>query len=191
MARGLTLTVPGGLTASTRIRVALELLATVEPLKDRQRIRLLIGTQEVIGRVQLLDRRDPRHLIANVLLEEEVVAVWGDRFVLRRYSPLETLGGGVVLEPATPRLRSRDLPSRTGILRRAAAARISIRPSPPILQWRGQSGIDAPSLARALGLTLPELLERAARQKVVQIGDAADLAVAPCDELCALRACRV
>ncbi len=168
--RGVTLTVPGGLTASTRIRVSLELLPSVEPLKDRQRIRLLIGTQEVIGRMQLLDRRNPRHPLANVLLEEEVVAVWGDRFVLRRYSPLETLGGGLVLEPATPRLRSRDLPRELEFSAALSNANLD-QALTAYLAYRGASGIDAPLLARALGLTLPELLARAAKQKVLHVGD--------------------
>ena len=109
--RGHTLTLPGRLQSSSRLKIALELLPSSPPLKDRQRIRFLICTQEIIGRLQLLHKNEEgRRYYANVLLENEVTAVWGDHFILRRYSPLETLGGGRVLDPAALRLRARDMP---------------------------------------------------------------------------------
>jgi len=109
--RGRTLTLPGRLKATSRLKIALELLPSATALKDRQRVRFLIGTQEVIGRLQLLQRNDEeRRHYSNILLENEVTAAWGDHFILRRYSPLETLGGGRVLDPAAPRLRARDVP---------------------------------------------------------------------------------
>jgi selenocysteine-specific elongation factor len=114
--RGQTLTLPGKLRASSRLMVVVGRLPTAAPLKDRQRVRFLIGTQEVIGRLQILGSREEGwSYYANVLLETEVTAVWGDHFVLRRYSPLETLGGGIVLNPNAPRLRARDLPQQIAL----------------------------------------------------------------------------
>jgi selenocysteine-specific elongation factor len=109
--RGHTLTLPGKLRATSRLKIALELLRSAAALKDRQRVRFLIGTQEVIGRLRLLQKSDEnRRCYAHVLLENEVTAVWGDHFILRRYSPLETLGGGRVLDAGAPRLRAPDVP---------------------------------------------------------------------------------
>ena len=107
--RGQTLTIPHGLTASSRLLVAIELLGKTSLLKNRQRIRFLIGTQEVIGRVRILNNAENRpFLYSHMMLENEVTAVWGDRFIIRRYSPLETLGGGKVLDPSVKKTRSAD-----------------------------------------------------------------------------------
>ena len=67
-------------------------------LKNRERLHFLSGTKEVLCRAVLLDKED----IApgeEGLCEEEMVFKRGDRFILRFYSPVETIGGGIVLEP--------------------------------------------------------------------------------------------
>jgi selenocysteine-specific elongation factor len=171
--RGQTITEPGALVSSLRVKVAIELLALPEPLKDRQRVRFLIGTQEAIGRLQILDRPAANRIYANVLLEEPVVAVWNDHFVMRRYSPLETLGGGRVLEPQAPRLRARQLPDEIalakGLDREGTDNAISA-----FLEWRGRSGIRTAALAASLGVTPANLLAACAAHpsvKILQIGD--------------------
>ncbi|MFH1863272.1 MAG: SelB C-terminal domain-containing protein, partial [bacterium] len=71
-------------------------------LKNRDRIRLHLGTAEIIGRM-LIHGQDEIPAggsgFAQLVLEEPATAVRGDCFILRRYSPLLTLGGGVVLDP--------------------------------------------------------------------------------------------
>jgi len=74
----------------------------VKPLKNRSRIRFYVGASEVMGRVVLLDRDElsaGESCYAQMQLESFVCVLYGDRFVLRSYSPMETIGGGVVLVP--------------------------------------------------------------------------------------------
>lgn len=109
LARGQTITSPSALTIARRIAARVESLqSTVAKLKDRQRVRCLIGTQEVIGRYRVLSQCD-EYDIALLLLDSPIVTVWGDRFILRNYSPVETLGGGMVLDidPMLRRIRER------------------------------------------------------------------------------------
>lgn len=78
-------------------------------IKNRDRLHLFIGTSEILCRAVLLDRDElePGDTgFAELLLEEELAIKRGDRFIVRFYSPLETIGGGVVLEP-NPRKKKR------------------------------------------------------------------------------------
>ncbi len=80
-------------------------------LKNRERIRLHIGTNETIGRLVLFGRDSVTPggtCYAQVVLEDEIMATRSDRFVLRRYSPQETIGGGAVLDPVPVRKRRSD-----------------------------------------------------------------------------------
>lgn len=81
-----------------------------KPLKHRARVRIHLGTAEILGRISLLDRDEisPGDEAPVQLLLEEKIAVWcGDRFVIRSYSPVATIGGGVVLGNVSPRKRKR------------------------------------------------------------------------------------
>lgn len=72
------------------------------PLRNLTRVRVHIGTAEVMARVALLDCRqlEPgREAVVQYRLEEQVVCDWGDHYVVRSYSPQHTVGGGRVLEP--------------------------------------------------------------------------------------------
>jgi selenocysteine-specific elongation factor len=73
---------------------------------NRGRVRLHIGTKEILCRVVLLDKEQlgpGEECYAQLRLEEEAVALRGDRFVIRSYSPMEAIGGGTVLEPNPPK----------------------------------------------------------------------------------------
>ena len=108
--RGDTCATPGSLRATHLIDARLQLLPRLErPLADRTRIRLHAGTAEVIGRVSLLDRHElaPGETgLVQFRLESPTAVMRGDPFVIRLYSPMVTLGGGVVLD-ATPRKHRR------------------------------------------------------------------------------------
>lgn len=107
--RGHVVVEPNTLTATTRLDVRVRVLPrSPRPLVDRMRIRLYVGTAEAIGRIQLLDQDSLPPGAAGfgqITLEAPVVAVRGDLFVLRNFSPLETLGGGQVLDGQPPRHR--------------------------------------------------------------------------------------
>jgi selenocysteine-specific elongation factor len=97
---------------TSRLDVQLELLATApSPLTDDARVRLHHGTSEVMARVTLLDGRrelPPGNVgFAQLRLEAPLLALPDDRFILRRYSPATTIGGGKVLDAHPPRRRGR------------------------------------------------------------------------------------
>jgi len=100
--RGDVIAPKGALVPSRVLDVKLTLLNNVKPLKNRSRIRFYVGASEVMGRVVLLDRDElsaGESCYAQMQLESFVCVLYGDRFVLRSYSPMETIGGGVVLVP--------------------------------------------------------------------------------------------
>jgi len=109
--RGMVIAPPGVLESSFMLDCRLLYLGSnSKPLKHRTRIRAHVGTSEVIGRVSLLDRDELQpgdEAIVQLLLEKKV-AVWtGDRYVIRSYSPVATIGGGVIVGNISPRKRKR------------------------------------------------------------------------------------
>ncbi|PLT32516.1 selenocysteine-specific translation elongation factor [Bacillus sp. V5-8f] len=72
-------------------------------VKQRTPIKCYIGTSEVMGRIVFFDRneigQEQEEILCQLRLEEEIVTKRGDRFILRRPSPQETIGGGWVIDP--------------------------------------------------------------------------------------------
>ncbi len=110
--RGMVVTAPGVFTASTTFEVRLELLPSAgRPLPVRKRIRFHSGTIELIGHVILLGQgtlQPGATAFARIRLEKPALALPGDRFIIRQYSPMTTLGGGEILDAHPPRLRRSD-----------------------------------------------------------------------------------
>lgn len=88
--------------ASTAIDVAVELLpGAPRPLAHHSRVRLDLGTDEVMARVHSSRLISPGESgLVRLALERPLVCRGSDRFVLRSYSPVETIGGGRVLDSA-------------------------------------------------------------------------------------------
>ncbi len=111
IARGMVVATPASLTPNYMLDCSLSYLSSAEkPLKHRARVRVHLGTAEVMGRVSLLDRDvlQPGESTGVQLLLEEPLAVWpGDRYVIRSYSPVITIGGGEVLGNVSLRKRKR------------------------------------------------------------------------------------
>ena len=101
--RGDVLASPDYLHPTYMLDARLHLLPSCpRSLGHRARVRLHLGTREALARVVLLDREELQpgdDTLVQLRLETPVVAVWGDRFVIRRYSPALTIGGGMVLDP--------------------------------------------------------------------------------------------
>lgn len=109
VSRGDVLVAPGSLKATTMVDCRLYLLPSApRPLSHRARVRFHTGTAEVIGRAYLLDKEElepgDRGLV-QFRLEAPVAVRRGDRYVIRFYSPMVTIGGGEVLESHPPRRR--------------------------------------------------------------------------------------
>ncbi|MBI3455973.1 MAG: selenocysteine-specific translation elongation factor [Candidatus Rokubacteria bacterium] len=123
--RGDVLSLPGLLRPTFMLDATCELLADAPaPLKARQRVRFHIGTSEVMARVHLLDsdQLEPGSRgYVQLRLEAPVVALPCDRYVIRSYSPMVTIGGGELLDVAPAKARrSPALVARLAILGRGA-----------------------------------------------------------------------
>ncbi len=107
--RGHELCSPGHLQPSELLTVRLQLLERIDkPLKDRARVRLHLGTAEIMANLRLLDRKELQPgetCFAQAFLQTPAVSVWHQPFVIRRESPVETIGGGMVLCPVADRIR--------------------------------------------------------------------------------------
>jgi selenocysteine-specific elongation factor len=99
----------GTLSATTLVDVVLEMLPDASrPLETRDRVRLHTGTSEIMARALLLEGSElapGQRGFARLRLEAPLVALAGDRFVIRSYSPIVTIGGGTLLDTDPPRLK--------------------------------------------------------------------------------------
>ncbi|TKC18790.1 selenocysteine-specific translation elongation factor [Robertmurraya kyonggiensis] len=81
-------------------------------VKQRMPIKCHLGTAEVMGRIVFFDRNELKEengeILCQIRLDEEIVAKRGDRFILRRPSPQETIGGGWVIDPKGQKYRFGD-----------------------------------------------------------------------------------
>ena len=116
--RGMTLAAPGKWRPTRRVDVRLQLLASAPKVKHRARVHFHSGTTETIAEVFLYGQgglapgdRAPAHLH----LHEEALILAGDRFIVRQFSPVITIGGGAVLDPLARRPALRDT-GRTAFL---------------------------------------------------------------------------
>jgi selenocysteine-specific elongation factor len=102
LSRGDVLAEPGYVHSSFMLDARFTLLESYgKKLKNRTRIRLNIGTAEVMARIILLDTSlcEPgQEVFVQFRLEAPVAALRGDRFVVRSYSPVTTMGGGIILD---------------------------------------------------------------------------------------------
>jgi selenocysteine-specific elongation factor len=109
IARGDVLSLPGLLQPTYMLDATCELLADAPaPLATRQRVRLHVGTSEVMARVHPVSAPaiDPgQRGYVQLRLEAPLAALPGDRYVIRSYSPMVTIGGGELLDVAPPKAR--------------------------------------------------------------------------------------
>ncbi len=111
--RGMTLCQSGSVLPAQMFDARVEVLAhAAKPLRSRQRVRLHIGTAEVLARVHVINKsgeiRQGDTDLAQLRLEFPVIAIPGDRFILRSYSPQVSIAGGVVLDNFPKKHRKRE-----------------------------------------------------------------------------------
>jgi len=101
--RGNVIAPVNSMKSTNMLDVKVRLINSIDRIiENRTRLRLYIGTKEVLTRIVLLDREElnpGEEAYAQLRLEESIVAKKGDRFILRFYSPMFTIGGGEILEP--------------------------------------------------------------------------------------------
>jgi len=116
--RGMTLAAPGLFEETRRVEARVTLLNSARPLKNRGQVHFHHGTAECIAEVILPDREQLRpgeSCFAQLVLVGPVLALPGDRFIVRQFSPVVTIGGGTVLSNAAVR-HSRKTPMNTRLL---------------------------------------------------------------------------
>jgi selenocysteine-specific elongation factor len=108
LARGMMLTPPEMFHPAVRLGVQLDLLASAKPLRQYARVHLHAFAAETIARVTLLSTKQllpGESGFARLKLDRPIVLFPGDRFILRQYSPVITIGGGRVLDAGDPPIR--------------------------------------------------------------------------------------
>ncbi len=108
--RGTVVAIPGSLKPSYLVDLELFYLSGAgRPLKHRMPVRFHVGTSEVMGRILMKQSEisPGSKAYVQIQLEEPVAVLPGDRYVIRSYSPIRTIGGGRILNPV-PRKRKRS-----------------------------------------------------------------------------------
>ncbi len=141
ISRGETLTSSSAVTVTRHADIRLELLPSARPLSHGARVRFHQGTRELPGRLVLPDAAavEPgASTSVRIHLAAPAVLVRGDRFILRAHSPLETIGGGSILDPSPPRrgVRTAAGQARLARLRESEAAAVMV-----MMQETGLSGL--------------------------------------------------
>ncbi len=157
-----------GWAATSTLDVSLELLPAVrKALAVRTRIRVHLGTAEVLGRVAQIRGLGPGDSgLARLVLEHPLVARGGDRFVIRSFSPVTTIGGGVVLDPFPPR---RPRVSERGLANGQAPSERLAR----FVDEAGLAGVRVEDLAVRLGILPPDVTSTIAEagKSILSVGD--------------------
>jgi selenocysteine-specific elongation factor len=176
--RGQSIVAEGAYAATRVLDVRLELLGAARTLRHGARLRFHQGTSEAMGRVAVSSLvRGPdgaagedaqaaeipagRSAYARLRLESPVVVTRGDHFIVRAYSPPDTIGGGIVVDPQPPRggirtptgrIRFADLDPETSTAPAQATERAVLR----LVSEAGHAGLPRAALSARLGLLTDE-----------------------------------
>ncbi len=167
LARGMVLAAPGVFRTVTQVDCALQLLPSAKPLKHRAPVHFHAGTAEIEAQVRLLEGaaalKPGQRGWARIVLREPALLLPGDRFIIRMFSPVVTIGGGVVVDTGGKRYRKGDrVGERLRTLAEAPAAeRVAL------LVRESKYGMGIGELVARTGLTEREIAAAAAGAPVV------------------------
>ncbi|MGO8788537.1 MAG: selenocysteine-specific translation elongation factor [Terriglobia bacterium] len=111
ISRGMVLATPGLFQPTTSLDCNLTLLSTARPLKNHAQVHFHCGTAEMLARAVLLEGKEMRPGVTGFVqlrLSEPGLFVPGDRFIIRQFSPVTTIGGGSILDNAPTKHRPGD-----------------------------------------------------------------------------------
>lgn len=173
--RGDVVVTPKSVQPSRIMDARIDLLDEVPQLKSKSLVHFHITTSETIARVILYNRDElnpGESCYCQLRLDEPVVALSGDRFIMRRFSPVLTIGGGTVLDPSPERRRRKDSTTdldilETGGLPEKIAAKV---------KKAGLKGMTVSSITGWIKAEIPAVAESLKQLKsgglLIQIGDA-------------------
>lgn len=171
--RGMMLAPPGAFQATDQMDCSLQLLSSARPLKNRARVHFHCWAAETLAEVVLLEGKEVepgRSAYAQLRLAEPGLFLPGDRFIIRQFSPLVTIGGGEVLDNFPVRHRANDPEPRQFL---EALAKSNAESSLELLLRRlGESSVQ--SLVARMGLAAADVLRLAGalaeKQRLVVLG---------------------
>lgn len=152
---------PGYLQVRESLDTTISMIETAEPLKRHQRVRFHIGTEEVMARSVPVEGNVVAPGTSGYVhfqMESPVVALPGDRFVIRSYSPIVTIGGGTVLETGTRKVRKKYAEDRVSHLEVLETGDLKDILS-EMLRKAGPGGITVEAAAGETARPVPEILE--------------------------------
>ena len=159
--RGDVLARYGTIVPSIRLDVYIDYLKNnAKSLKNRSLTRLHTGTSEIIARVILIEKDElapGEKGFGQLILEKKDVVVAGDRFVLRSYSPITTIGGGLIIDPLPPkhkRLNKKVIEELATLLNGTLPKKIEV-----ILERAGFAGTNLRHLVFRLGTNAKNIKE--------------------------------
>jgi len=132
LARGMVLAPPGMFRAASQIDCSLHLLPAARTLKNRSRVHFHCGTAEAVAEIVLFEVKElppGGRAYAQLRLAAPGLFLPGDRFIIRQFSPVITIGGGVILDTLAPKHRAADPAVRQfleNLERGDAAARLEL-----------------------------------------------------------------
>jgi selenocysteine-specific elongation factor len=179
--RGQALVPPDRLSAAVMMDVRLELIRSApRPLRTRSRVRLHLGTAEVLARVVLLTGPSANALpaggtaYAQLRLELPVMALPGDRFIIRSYSPSSTIGGGVVIDSHPVKHRPGERARAGELLELTWNTPDEVERMALLIERAGELGLSEDEIAERTGATDDEIRMRAGRlvetNRVMRVG---------------------
>jgi selenocysteine-specific elongation factor len=109
--RGDVAVAPSSFSPIKNLDAVVELLKEAPVLKSKSLVHFYTGTAETVARVILYEKEELKGgegCLCQFRLQEPVICMSGDRYIIRRFSPLETLGGGEILDPSPQKRRRKD-----------------------------------------------------------------------------------
>ncbi len=167
--RGDVLSEPGRFRAVTHVDCRLNLLRSAKPLKHRAPVHFHSGTAEIEAEVRLFNgaanMQPGSTAYVRLVLQEPALLLPGDRFIIRMFSPVVTIGGGVVVDPGERRYRKTDnVTARLDILAAPdASARVAL------LVKESAFGLGLPELVERTGLREREITDAANKAPLMTI----------------------
>ena len=160
--RGMLLTEPGALHPGQSYDAEVEVLSdSAKPLRSRQRVRLHIGTAEVLTRIIVVSGQaiDPGEKgFVQLRLESPIAAILGERFIIRSYSPQVTIAGGTILCPSETKSRRRTSQSLFEYLSLLCEARHDVSETLKVLLERSAAlGMNRAEISAITGWTVATL----------------------------------
>ncbi|HET9742454.1 MAG TPA: selenocysteine-specific translation elongation factor [Terriglobales bacterium] len=180
LARGMMLTQPGALHPSRQIDVRLHLLKSAKPLKDLARVHLHHFAAETVAQVRLLEGKQLEpggSMLAQLRPEEPLVPVPGDRFIIRQFSPVITIGGGMVIDAFPLKRTAAQSANAREFLHKLEDVRNNDERLNLRIERRGIDGLNVTNAIKEMGLRRSDIdsaLQNLARAgRVVIAGDVA------------------